>query len=108
MTLSRQQGLQIAQRFRRALKQRGVPAIAVYVFGSVATGRVKEGSDIDIAVVIPPYRGNAADEGAEIFSIACDIDPHIETVCLRPEDMQNKYSPLVQEVRRDGVAVTAE
>jgi len=39
----------------QALRQEG--ATAVYVFGSAATGQLREGSDIDLAVVgLPPER----------------------------------------------------
>ncbi len=37
--------------------RRGIPALdAVYVFGSVARGRARTGSDIDVALLLPPGR----------------------------------------------------
>jgi uncharacterized protein len=51
---------------RKALVEvvrRGVPDIdAIYLFGSVARGRTRPGSDIDVALLLPPGRKLSPDE----------------------------------------------
>jgi predicted nucleotidyltransferase len=98
-------GIEIARKFQSILKENAVPFVNVYLFGSFSRGEETEGSDIDIAVVVPPYKENAAEESFHIFSLACTVDSRIETLCFRPEDMKNKYSSIVQEIKERGVRV---
>jgi predicted nucleotidyltransferase len=51
---------------RKALVEvvrRGVPDIdVIYLFGSVARGRIRPGSDVDVALLLPPGRKLSPDE----------------------------------------------
>lgn len=99
------EGIHLARRLKTTLQQKGVPLRNVYLFGSVARGVATERSDIDIAVVCEPYRESKHEENVEFLLASKDVDLRIETVCLHPEDFENKYFTLAQEVRRYGIPV---
>lgn len=64
-----------------------------------------EQSDIDIAVVGRPYKGNRMDEQYTLSHIRRGISYHIQPIWFYPEHLENKYSTLAQEIRKDGVVV---
>lgn len=103
--MKREDALQRAQSLKRELLQRGFPVKSVFLFGSVAEGRATEQSDIDIAVVCEPFKRSRREENAEFLWTSKDIDLRIETVCLHPEDLENRYSTLVHEVKTHGIPV---
>jgi predicted nucleotidyltransferase len=103
--LSKRKGLRIAERMKKNLLARNIPIDAVYLFGSLAEGKVHEWSDVDVAVVYMPFRDDQWEEHSEIASVRDDDSIPIDIVCLRKEDMENKYSTIVQEVKMHGIAV---
>lgn len=82
-----------------------MPVQKVFLFGSYARGKPHKESDIDIAVVCKPFRRTRHEENVEFLSAGHDIDLRIETICLHPEDLENKYSTIVQEVKKYGMPV---
>lgn len=103
--MTQKDALQKAKSLREALEKKGYPVKNVYLFGSMAKDTAVQGSDIDVAIVCEPFKSNRIDENAEFLWTSKDIDIKIETVCLHPEDMKNKYSTLVQEVKNWGIPV---
>lgn len=95
----------IARRFGSALRKNGVPVQSIILFGSQAKGTAHEKSDIDVAVVCTPFAENRVEESARLYVISADIDDRLEPVCLHPQDLDSKYSTIVQEIRRHGIAV---
>ncbi|MBI3619198.1 nucleotidyltransferase domain-containing protein [Candidatus Peregrinibacteria bacterium] len=95
----------IARRFRKKLNQKRLPIQQVLLFGSAARGNMHEHSDIDIAIVCMPFLDSKHEENVEFLLMSKDIDLRIETVCLHPEDLRNKYFTLAQEVKRYGIPV---
>jgi len=77
----------------------------VLLYGSQAKGSAREDSDIDIAVVCDPFGSDRLEENVAVSRERWDVDLRIETVCLHPEDFQNKFFTLAQEVRRYGIPV---
>lgn len=98
-------GISAARRFKEALLKKGYPIEKVFLFGSYATGTPREDSDIDVAVISRPFLKTRMDEMGKFFIVASDIDLRIEPICLHPEDLDEKYSTIVQEVKRTGIAV---
>jgi predicted nucleotidyltransferase len=58
----------VVERLREAARQvfPGTPVIFAYVFGSVATGRAREGSDVDVAVYLGPGAGDALERALRL------------------------------------------
>ena len=100
------EGMRKARTLKLLLERHGFPVLQVMLFGSVAKGTPWEQSDIDIAVVHQPFAASRteelrslcrAEEGEELSNI--------EVVYFHPEDLQDKYSTLVQEVKKYGIPV---
>ena len=92
-----------AERLRRAFKGREQGVAAVYLFGSVARGESRPGSDLDVAVLLEPApaRGTYA-------SLRLDLRAEIETELGQEIDfvVLNHAPPdLVHRVLRDSVLV---
>lgn len=103
--MKRDDGLRLARRFKALLVERGYPVRRVVLYGSVAKGTAKAGSDIDIAVVTDPFDPSRIREGGDILLASKDIDPRIETVTLHPEDFGRPFFRLAREIERTGVEV---
>lgn len=97
--------MQTASRFKKALQEAGVPFESVIVFGSVARKSMHEQSDIDIAVIGRPYKGNRMDEQHELSYIRRKISYKIQPIWFYPEHLEDKYSTLAQEIKKDGIEV---
>lgn len=103
--MTRARGLSLASLLKKSLYERGFPVQDVLLFGSHARGKPHRWSDVDIAVVCEPFRKTRHEENVEFLSAGHDIDLRIETICLHPEDLEDRYSTIVQEVRRYGIPV---
>lgn len=103
--MKRSEGIVIAQRFRDALIARGYPVQRIVLFGSVASNKATEESDIDLAVVCDPFAATRHEENMAFRKICWEIDIRIEPICLHPDDFQKSYFALPLEVEREGVAV---
>ena len=68
------------------------------LFGSVARGEQKEGSDIDVLVEMPP-----------VFYKACEANDYLEEVLDCHVDMVRRHNNLtpffIQQVERDGIRI---
>ncbi len=64
-----------------------------------------EQSDIDIAVVGRPFKANRMDEQHALSRIRRNVSYDIEPLWFYPEDLEDKYSMLAAEIRKDGIAV---
>lgn len=97
--------LKTARRLRSLLIQQKIPVVAVYLFGSAARGTASRWSDIDIAVVCNPFEKTPLQEYTAIARSAFSIDSSISVLYFRPEHFKNPYSGVVQEIKREGIAV---
>lgn len=81
----------------------GEDAEAVIVFGSVARGETKEGSDIDLAVIAQSgWNGRVDLEDAVMKRLGNDCDVLVFTA----EDFMSlaaAHEPVVDEIRADGI-----
>jgi predicted nucleotidyltransferase len=101
------QGIAAAKKLHAILKEKGFPVQKVFLFGSVARGAIHPWSDIDIAVVHEPLGPSRYEEILTLCRAEHGSDLHnIEVIYFHPDDLGNKYSTIVQEVRREGIAVS--
>lgn len=100
------QGIQKARTLKMLLDRNGFPVVQVFLFGSVAKGASHPQSDIDIAVIHRPFGDSRMEELRSMCHVEQEEDlRNIEVVYFHPEDFEDKYSTLVQEVKKYGIPV---
>jgi predicted nucleotidyltransferase len=90
-------------KFVQMLKQQGISVSRVILFGSCAKGRTHADSDIDVAVVSTQFGQDISEEMMLLRKIALKVDSRIEPVPFCPEDLDDNFSTLAQEIRRYGI-----
>jgi len=88
------------------LKQEGIDVSKAILFGSYAKGTAKPESDIDIAIISSQFGKNNLKEMMLLRRIALKIDSHIEPLPFSPEDINDRYSALAQEILKYGIAIS--
>ncbi|MEO8054723.1 MAG: nucleotidyltransferase domain-containing protein [Acidobacteriota bacterium] len=90
---------EVAARLTAALESAPPSVVAAYLFGSVARGEAREGSDVDVAVLFSapsePILGNAANR----------LEGDLERALRRPVqivELNRAPADLVHRVLRDG------
>jgi len=91
--------------FRLGVCVRGVEVSDVILFGSYAKGMAKQDSDIDLAVVSSQFGKDNWKEMIFLRKLALEIDSHIEPLPFSPQDMEDRYSTLSEEIRKYGVSL---
>ena len=86
----------------RRLDLNGIRVARAILFGSFAQGRMREWSDIDVALISRDYRPTDFRQRVRIGLICQDVDVRMETVVYRPEDFR-KGEPLAMEIERTGI-----
>ena len=81
---------------------REMPDCEVLLFGSYATGRQREYSDIDAAVIVPEIEGDFFTIAARLHHLRNDIEPMIEPHLLSRKDDESGF---LAEVERTGVVI---
>ena len=92
-------------KFAQMVKQRGISVSKIILFGSHAKGKVNPDSDIDIAVVSTQFGKDIPEEMMMLRKIALKVDSCIEPVPLCPEDLDDNFSTLAQEIKRYGIDI---
>lgn len=101
-----QEGKTVAERLKKAIqKKRNIRLHHVFLFGSVARKTAHEWSDIDVAVVCDQFDRSKIKEARMFYTLFPQRDVRMSLVVLHPEEMEDKYSTLAEEIRKDGVEV---
>lgn len=100
MSQINKQILDIANLFIEKVRSNNVIIDSAYIFGSFARGDARHDSDLDIAIVSPQFGLNSFDE--QLFLSRMDLNPNspIEPHAFSPQDMNEKYNFLAQEVKK--------
>lgn len=81
----------------------------LHLFGSRARGQAVEGSDINIALILEGF-ASAADEISSFSPLVASLclKHHclISVVPIRENDWRTRKTPLLMNIRREGVPVT--
>lgn len=94
--------------FVKALKRDNINVAKVILYGSRASGKAHEYSDIDVAIVSPDFGKDRFEEGVRLFKIACEIDSLIEPVPISLESYEkDTWVPLIYEIRVNGIELEA-
>jgi predicted nucleotidyltransferase len=85
-----------------------LPIERAYLFGSYATGRNRDYSDIDLAIVTPVLNAeNSFTINQKIFSRAARYNVDLEPICFSPEEFEKEELPIVLDIKRTGLEITA-
>jgi len=97
--------LEVISHFKRAIESKGIKVNRLILFGSYATGRYREGSDIDIVVISKDFKGKNYWERLDILSDAIyEVFQPIEAVAMTPEEFESGTS-LISEYAKQGEMV---
>lgn len=77
---------------------------SLYVYGSYASGKFTEDSDIDIAVVADGFSGDIVEDTFKLMKIRRNVDNRIEPHPFSIEDF-NEDDPMAKEVMRTGIRI---
>jgi len=96
------------QRYLRALAGKGIEADFGVLFGSQATGKAHEWSDIDLVVVAPHFdEGIRREDVYRLWELAAHTDNRIEPVpCGERLWREDDSSAIIEIARREGVIIT--
>jgi predicted nucleotidyltransferase len=103
--MKKKEALALASKFKQELRKSGVPFTSVIVFGSVARGEMHEQSDIDIAVVGTSFMDDRMQETLEVCRARRPVSYKIQPIWMYPENLENKYSTLAQEIKKNGMEI---
>lgn len=93
--------------FVRLIQATGIPVQEVRVFGSRARGAARANSDIDVCVISPTFGKDRLEETGMLLRVAARFPRRypLEPVALSPADLNDPFSALAAEIRRDGILV---
>lgn len=103
--MNQKTALSLAKRYKDSLVEAHIPFLSVIVFGSVARNAMHEHSDVDIAVIGKPYKQDRFAEMTEIRRLRRPISYKIQPIWFYPEHLEDKYSTLATEIKKDGIVV---
>jgi predicted nucleotidyltransferase len=92
----------MAVRFARTIKDKGIPVAKLIIFGSYAKGKAKGYSDIDLAIVSPKFGEDPVLELQFLLKLSRSVDDRIEPIPVSLEEYRAGTSPLVFEVKKFG------
>ena len=97
--------LTIINKYVRAIRNKGIKVDEVYLFGSRINGKSHKWSDLDTCIISPDFGKDPIAETSMLFSLTRDISLLIEPHPFSPQDFNDKFNPLAQEVKRTGIKV---
>lgn len=86
------------------LRDKQIPVLQVYLFGSYVSGKADEWSDIDLAIVTDKFIGDAFDFRFMLTKLARMIDSDIEPHPYLLSEF-NESNPIAGEIMRSGERV---
>ena len=104
MVKTRQEIDKVINRYKDALSALGITAEQVILFGSYATGKAEEMSDIDLLIVSSDFGGKNVRERLELLGVgAVRIMEPIQAYGLTPEEMVSREkSSFLKEILEYG------
>ncbi len=100
-----QEYLDILNEYRAVLESNGINVQEMYAFGSRVKGTNSKWSDLDVGIVSADFSDDLHGERVRLMHLRRDISDLIEPHPFLVEDFNNKYNPLVTEIKKNGVKV---
>lgn len=106
MAYTKDEAVAISRAFLENIRN-ALPIDRAYLFGSYATGRNRDYSDIDLAIVTSAVNAkNSLAINQDIFHRAMLYNVDLEPICFSPEEFEQEYLPIVRDIKREGVEIT--
>jgi uncharacterized protein len=86
------------------LERIGIHVQQAILFGSYASGKYDEWSDIDLAIVSKDFAGNRFEDRNKIRKITLQVNSDISPMPYRPEDF-NDSNYFVKEILETGIRI---
>ena len=86
------------------LESIGVHVQQAILFGSYATGKYDEWSDIDLAIVSDDFAGNRFNDRNKIRKVTLRVNSDISPMPFRPEDFDDS-NYFVKEILETGIRI---
>lgn len=94
----------IIGQYLTSLRDHGFQIQDAILFGSYASGRANQWSDIDLALVSNEFEGVRFTDKNRIRKITISISPDLEVLPFNPRDF-TPSNPLVKEILDTGIRV---
>ena len=90
--------------YLRAVQKEGIPVKAGVLFGSHATGKAHEWSDIDLVVISPKFDEQRERQDIDLlWYIAAKTDSRIEPIAIGEKQFaESRDSMIIEIARREG------
>jgi predicted nucleotidyltransferase len=79
---------------------------AVYLYGSYARGDYRDGSDVDVMILLNKYNKTYWDEiertGELISNISLEYNAHVSRILMTEEKWKRSDTPLLKNIHREG------
>lgn len=99
------QKIEIVKKYKNELIELGIPVDSVFIFGSHVKGTQKKWSDLDVCVVSPIFGVDRLSERVLLSRISRNVSDDIEPHPMSPKDLDDKFSPLSNEIRSYGLKI---
>lgn len=105
MAYTNDEAINVIRAFLESIRQ-DLPIEQAYLFGSYATGRSRDYSDIDLAIVTPVVNSKTSLQiNQEIFHRAMRYNLDLEPICFSPEEFEKEELPIVLDIKRNGIEI---
>lgn len=94
------------RQYINTLRADNLPIEKVVLFGSYAKGKQNKWSDVDLCVVSPKFKDSWSAMDYLWSKLTFNMDYTIEPVGFNPEDFNDKYSSLINEIKTSGIEIT--
>jgi len=105
MAYTKDEAIVVIRKFLENIRHE-LPIERAYLYGSYATGRNRDYSDIDLAIITPILNvENSIAINLKIFSRASRYNVDLEPICFSPEEFEKEELPIVRDIKREGVEI---
>ena len=88
------------------LTANGITVEKTFLYGSYASGRSHDDSDVDLAIVSPDFGKDRFEEGKFLFKLAWQIDPRLNPIPISSEAFsKDTWVPLIHEIKQKGIEI---
>lgn len=103
--MSKSEVKKIVKKYAEKLKEEKFPFVAIYLFGSHATGQASKWSDIDVAVVSDKFKKNWNKNEELLWKLTTEVDSRIEPLGMTKKDFDENNELLSLEIKKNGVRI---
>lgn len=93
-----------ARIYVNVLKNKGLSIQSAFLYGSYATGKFYNDSDIDICIVSPKFNTNSDKDRLFLWQQRRTIDFRIEPIGFNLQNFRDT-NPLVYEIKKNGIKI---